>query len=70
MALYLVPWVLGAPNVICVDTTSHVVTRYSDVVTPPDECEEVHHLAEAMPWLRHLVAGLSLQRAGLDSIIM
>jgi hypothetical protein len=35
---------------------------FSYVVTPPDE-NEVCHLADAMPWLKHLAAGLSLQRA-------
>jgi hypothetical protein len=36
---------------------------FSDVVTSTDENEEVCHLVEAMPWLRHLVAGFSLQWA-------
>jgi len=44
-----VPWEPEAPNVICLGTTFHVVACYSDVVTPPDESEEVCHLAKAMP---------------------
>jgi len=64
-----VPWGPEAPNIICLDTRFNVVACYSDVVTPPDKSEEVFHLAEAMPILRHLVVGLSLQRAWLGWIV-